>query len=405
MSGGKHKLSDRFIKTAKPKISKKTDKPYLTRYNDGHGLYLLVRPDGNKSWSFIYIINGKRREMGLGSQSRVSLSQARKKAAAIREQIGDGLNPFEERNKEKAKTFKEVAEIVIADLKPTWTNEKHVYQWERALLVQAEAMHSIPVNEISTEHVLKVLKPIWIATPETGKRLRGRIERVIDYAIARGWRLEANPARWKGHMQSLLPIRKQEKKHHPAMPYSNAPDFMRVLKERNNIPELALAFTILTAARTGETIGAKWEEIDFKNAVWTVPASRMKARRAHLVPISGAAIQILEKLFETRISDFIFPGRNPHKPISNMSMTMALRRLGFEQYSVHGFRSTFRDFAGDNTKFSREVAEAALAHRIGDAVEQAYRRGSAFEKRRKLMETWANYCFSNETSKVVRFSA
>ena len=256
-------------------------------------------------------------------------------------------------------------------------------------------LRSRPVDEIDTAAVLEVLKPLWASVPETASRLRGRIETVLDAARARGLigQHEANPARWRGHLDKLLPKRqKLTRGHHAAMPFADVPEFMARLRKRDAVAALALEFTILTAARTGEVLGARWDEIDFKQAVWTVPAARMKGGRAHRVALSGRALAVLKKLDAARTGEFVFPGQRPGKPLSGMAMEMILRRMKAEGVTVHGFRSSFRDWCGEVSTFPREVAEAALAHVAGDATERAYRRGDALEKRRALMEAWATYC-------------
>ena len=394
MASGKHKLTARKVATAIGPC----------RLSDGHGLYYVIRKGGGKSWSYVWIRKGLRREIGLGGIANVSLSEARRKAELVRQQIGAGLDPFTERDKKAAKTFGEVADILLEELRPSWSNKKHAWQWTQALEKLCAPIRSVPVNEIETAHVLKVLKPVWTKTPETGRRLRSRIERVIDYASAHGWRSGDNPARWRGHLQNILIIKKRETvKHFPAMPYVEVPSFMRELREKDNMAAKALEFTVLTAARTGETLKATWAEIDFKAALWTIPADRMKMRVEHKVPLTSSVIDLLAPLYELRLSDYLFPGQNPHRPLSDMSMTMLLRRMGHNDFTVHGFRSSFRDFAGDETTVAREVAEAALAHSIGNAIEAAYRRGDALEKRRGLMQLWEAHCAGVKSENVVRF--
>ena len=386
MARGKHKLSARFVEgVTKP-----------GHHSDGHGLYLIVRASGSKSWSFVWIKQGKRREMGLGGLSKVSLSLAREKTEHIRDQIGRELNPFAERSTIRTKTFGVVADMLLAELEKGWTSEKHGAQWRRALKVLCEPIRHKNVDEIETGDILMILKPVLATSPETGRRLRSRVERVLDYARAHNWRAGENPARWKGHLENILiSSSKKTRKHFPAMPIEELPEFMLKLRGKDSASAKALMFTILTAARTGETLGARWSEINFENKTWTVPSNRMKMRREHVVPLSLGAIRILNNLFAERQSDLIFHSKNPEKPLSNMAMSMVLRRMGLGHFTVHGFRSTFRDFAGDKTAASREVAEAALAHRVGNVVEAAYRRGSALEKRKKLMGEWGNYCSSH----------
>ena len=256
-------------------------------------------------------------------------------------------------------------------------------------------LRALPVDEIDTAAVLEILKPLWTRVPETASRLRGRIETVLDAARARGLigPNEANPARWRGHLDKLLPKRqKLTRGHHAAMPFADVPQFMASLRERDAVAALALEFAILTAARSGEVLGARWAEIDFENAIWTVPAARMKGGRMHRVPLSRRALVILKKLHAARTGEFIFPGQRSGKPLSAMAMEMILRRMKADGATVHGFRSSFRDWCGEVSTFPREVAEAALAHVAGDDTERAYRRGDALEKRRELMEAWGAYC-------------
>jgi integrase len=270
----------------------------------------------------------------------------------------------------------------------------------------AAPLRSKHVDEITTEDVLAVLQPIWREKPETASRLRGRIEAVLDAARARGFipRNEANPARWRGHLDHLLPKRgKLSRGHHAALPYAELPAFLASLREREAVAALALEFTILTAARSGEVLGARWLEIDLATKVWAVPAARMKAAREHRIPLSAAALAILEKLAEAKTGEYVFPGRSADRPLSVMAMEMVLRRMKVEGVTVHGFRSAFRDWAGNETHFAREIAEAALSHVVGDKAEQAYRRGDALEKRREMMEAWAAWCEPKSGENILRF--
>lgn len=277
MARGKHKLSARFVEN----VNK------AGHHSDGHGLYLIVRKSGSKSWSFVWIKQGRRREKGLGGLSKVSLSLAREKAQGLREHLGRGIDPFELK-KEKTKTFAEVADLLLLELSKGWTSQKHGAQWRRALKVLAAELSEKDIDQIDTQDVLSVIIPVITKLPETGRRLRSRIERTLDFATAHGWRKGANPARWKGHLENILiSTAKVSRKHFPAMPYSLVPEFMQQLQKRHSMSALALEFTILTAARTGEAIGAKWSEIDFENEIWIVPCERMKARMEHTVPLSG----------------------------------------------------------------------------------------------------------------------
>ncbi|MEN3794881.1 site-specific integrase, partial [Fulvimarina sp. MAC3] len=284
-----------------------------------------------------------------------------------------------------------------ANLSQSFRNEKHIAQWYMTLTHYAASLRDMPLEEISTDDVLAVLSPIWRTKNETASRLRGRIERVLDAAKARGLRSGENPARWRGHLELLLPKRqKLQRGHHAAMPYNAVPKFFSELQNRPALAASALELTILTAARSGEVLGATWDEIDFETRVWTVPADRMKAGRVHRVPLSDQAMKIILAMRTVQSNDHIFPGQKAGRPLSNMSMEMAMRRMNLGHLTVHGFRSSFRDWVGEETEFARELAEAALAHIVGDQTERAYRRGDALEKRRALMEAWAQFCMSNE---------
>jgi integrase len=282
---------------------------------------------------------------------------------------------------------------LLAAKAPEWRNAKHRAQWAMTLRTYAAPLWPVPVAEVDTAAVLSALQPVWQAKPETASRLRGRIEAVLDFAKAHGQREGENPARWRGHLDKLLPKRgKLTRGHHAAMAYREIPAFMARLRERDAIAALALEFTILTAARTGEALGAQWREVDFEAKVWTVPAPRMKAGREHRVLLSGQAMEILKKLAGAKTGEFIFPGQRLERPLSSMALAMVLRRLKMEGVTTHGFRSAFRDWCGEETSFPREIAEAALAHVTKDKTEAAYRRGDALQKRRALMEAWASYC-------------
>ncbi len=369
------------------------------RYADGSGLYLLVEASGAKRWCFLFRWEGKLKEMGLGGMKAragkkpVSLAEARAKARKAREILGAGRNPIVEGIEDKLiPTFGEAADRLVEDLKSQWRNEKHREQWAMTLREYAAPIRARKVDEIDTEAVLSVLKPIWQEKPETASRLRGRIERVLDAAKAKGERQGENPARWRGHLDHLLPARqKLSRGHHAAMPFDDLPAFVASLREREAVSALGLEFLILTAARSGEVLGARWDEVDIDAKVWTVPAGRMKAGKEHRVPLSARAVEILQKVKPLRDGDYVFPGQRKAKGLSIMAFEMLLRRMGAD-YTTHGFRSAFRDWAGEATNFPRDVAEQALAHAVGDATERAYRRGDALEKRRKLMDAWANYC-------------
>lgn len=382
------------------------------RHADGGGLYLDRDDAGRSRWVFMWTRGGKRREMGLGPAHKdgVSLADARVAASEAREALSKGKDPIEARDAAKrgpaiVPTFGETADAFLASLSPQWRNEKHQAQWAMTLKVYAKPLRGLPVDRIDTEAVLSVLQPLWTAKPETASRLRGRIERVLDAARAKGHRAGENPARWRGHLDHLLPKRqKLSRGHHAALPYSDLPSFVAQLREREAVAALALEFAILTAARSGEVRGARWSEIDLAAKTWTVPAGRMKAGREHRVPLSGRAIEVLEAVKPLATganlaAQYVFPGPAKGKPLSENAFAMLLKRMKAD-VTAHGFRSSFRDWAGEVSTFPREVAEAALAHTVGDATERAYRRGDALEKRRKLMEAWAGYVAPKSGSNV-----
>jgi integrase len=341
--------------------------------------------------------------MGLGSLADVSLKAAREKARAARSLMIDGTDPIDARKARKqalraesAKRipFKEAAEKYIESHKAGWKSEKHAAQWTATLTTYAyPVIGNLAVSEIETGHIVKILEPIWATTTDTASRLRGRIENVLDWAKARHYRQGENPARWKGHMENLLPAKGQVRKvrHQPAMAFSDLPGFMEELRGRAGQSARALELTILTAARTSEIVNARWDEFDLKDALWIVPDERMKAGQEHRVPLSDRAVAILKGLPRVKGSPFLFPGRTSKKSLSNMAMLELLRGM-MDGLTVHGFRSSFRDWAGENTNFAREVIEQAMAHRLKDKAEAAYRRGDALEKRRKLMQAWSRYC-------------
>jgi integrase len=389
-----HRLTD---------IAAKSGKLTPGRHSDGGGLYLSISPTGGKSWLFMWSRDGKRREMGMGGYPAVSLAKARAKAKDCRETVAENRDPIAEKKREAEPTFAECVEKFLASMETGWRNEKHRAQWRMTLGESyCASLQKKRVSTIGTDNILSVLTPVWNAKPETASRLRGRIERVLEFAKAKGWRTGDNPALWRGHLRGVLPARKSETRgHHAAMDYRQVPAFLERVRGLEAMAARALEFLILTAARSGEVLGAQWAEIDFDAAVWTVPAIRMKAKKLHRVPLSKAALAMLKPLYEARVSDFIFPGQKSAKPLSNMAMEMLLRRMKIDGATVHGFRSSFRDWAGEETHFAREVAEAALAHEVGNAVEKAYRRGDALEKRRALMEAWATYLAADVSSNVV----
>lgn len=384
-------------------VGRLSKKPGL--YNDGAGLCLRVTPPSACSWVLRYMMDRKAREMGLGRYPDISLAEARLMAAEARKLKAMGIDPIANREAVRTQgrleaarsvTFRYCAESYIAAQKPSWKNAKHADQWAATLETYAmPLMADLPVQSIDIGMVHKVLEPIWSSKTETASRLRGRIESILDWATVREFRTGDNPARWKGHLESLFPARSklQKVEHHAALPYTQMGAFMASLKAEEGNGALAMQFTILTAARTREVTEAKWKEFDLDAGVWTIPDTRMKAGREHRVPLPKAALAILRVRQKSGDkSPFVFPGSKQGKPISNMAMLQTLRRMDRDDLTVHGFRSTFRDWAAEQTAFAREVAEAALAHTIGDKVEAAYRRGDLFEKRRKLMDAWATYC-------------
>ncbi len=378
-------------------------------YADGLGLYLQVSKTGTKSWIFRFRLPGmvtrhgkpKSAEMGLGTLDTISLADARRRAADARTQVLDGINPIEARRTAKlaqarssgVKLFSDVAAAFIAANRDEWRNAKHAGQWENTLSRYAyPKIGALPVHVIATGHINDVLQPIWNAKRETAIRLRGRIEKILDRATALGYRTGPNPAHWRGNLDHILPKDKRRSriKHHPALPYAEIGSFLTKLRAQEGTAARALEFGILTAARTGEVIGMQWAEVDLVGGVWTVPAKRMKGAREHRVPLSPAAAQLLRDLPQG--TAYVFPGRKQDKPLSNMAMLQLLERMGRGDLTVHGFRSTFRDWTAEQTSFPREVCEMALAHAIEDKTEAAYRRGDLFEKRLRLMTEWAKHC-------------
>ncbi len=392
------------------------------RYADGGNLYLFVRPSGARTWTFRFKLpGGKAREMSLGVEPDVTLAEAREKARDARRLLEAGKDPLDDRANTKREaagqdtTFKEAAARYIRAHEDSWRNAKHRAQWSSTLATYADpTLGALPVGKVATGNVVAVLEPIWRLTPETASRLRGRIEAVLDYATALGWRAGENPARWKGHLANLLPKRSKldAVQHHAAMPWGECPAFMRELAGQGGTAALALRFAILTAARTSEVIDATWGEISLDRRIWTVPASRMKAAKEHRVPLSKSALAVLEVLHtpDVKPGNPIFPGSTHGRPrkitqavtkaahsvatargLSNMAMAALMRRMKRGDLTVHGFRSSFRDWAAETNPAPREVAEEALAHTLKDKVEAAYRRGDLLERRTKLMEDWAAF--------------
>lgn len=387
------------------------------RYGDGGGLWLYAGPNvsatSGKSWVFRWTPpGGKRQEMGLGQYPTVTLAAARTRARECREAVADGRNPLAEKKavaaQEKPKTFGDAADEFIAIAKKGFRNPKHGAQWDMTLGdAYCKSIRKKPVADISTEDVLKILTPIWTVKNETAARLRARIERVLNYARTKGWRVPGeNPAAWRGNLENTLPKRmKLQRGHHAAMPYADVGALVKRLRASDAMAARALELTILCASRSGEVLGAVWSEFDLDDKkVWAIPSKRMKAGKDHRVPLSKQAVTLLTNLREATTGDYVFPGERPKKPLSSMAMTMLLRRLKHDDLTVHGFRSSFRDFCGDETTFAREIAETALAHKVGDATEQAYRRSSALEKRRELMQLWADFLDEKKTDNVVPMS-
>jgi integrase len=399
------KLSSAAVKNA--------NKPGM--YGDGGGLWLHVGPNAldednkptktGKSWIFRFMLDGKAREMGLGPLYTIGLSEARDLAQECRKQVLGGIDPLEVKHAKrkarkleaaKAITFKDCAGKYIAANKAGWRNAKHAGQWEATLKAYVyPIIGPLAVGEIDTGHVTKILTPIWTTKTETASRVRGRIEQVLDYATTHGWRGGENPARWRGHLENVLPKKSKVAKveHHAALPWREIGAFTKTLKAENGTAALALQFAILTAARTGEVIGARWSEIDLQQKVWTVPAERMKAEREHRVPLTEDAVAILTeaKKIPQENTDYVFPGGKKDKPLSNMAMLVLLKRMKRGDLTAHGFRSTFRDWAAE-TGQPNDIAEAALAHTLGSKTAIAYQRGDMLDRRRKLMESWAEWC-------------
>ena len=377
------------------------------RMGDGGGLALHIDQRGNKAWRFRYTRpSGGVTEIGLGSYPAVSLGEARKLGAEHRAHIAAGRDPKTERDRQSANqipTFADALEQFLALNESEWRNAKHRQQWRNSLHQHATCLLQRQVDNIALEDVLSVLRPIWGKKAETASRVRGRIERILAFSIVRGWRTGPNPATWRGNLDAVLPKpSKLVRGHHAALPWREMPDLMGKLRECEGVGALALRFIILTAARTGEALGATWAEIDTENAVWTVPADRMKAGRQHRVPLCGEAVDVLEALQGAGAGEIIFPGQNRHRPLSGMAPTMQLRRLEMGHVTVHGMRSSFRDWCGDATGFPREVAEGCLAHNVGNAVERAYRRGDALDQRRALLNAWGAFCAGSAGENVVK---
>jgi integrase len=370
---------------------------------DGGGLYLQVTPGGGRSWFYRYSLYNKEHRVGLGSALAVPLKLARQLAGQARQLRAQGIDPLaqkrERRNAHliesaKSVSFQDCAEQYILAHEHGWKNPKHRQQWRSTLSQYVyPTIGGLSVESVDTSLILKCLEPIWRGRTETASRIRGRVESVLDYAKARGYRNGDNPARWRGHLQSLLPQPSKINgvEHHAALPYAEISTFMADLRRRGSTSARCLEFLILTAARTGEVIGATWDEIDPRSRVWTIPANRMKGGREHRIPLSDRAAEIVRIMQSRRENDFVFAGMRGGG-LSNMSLLAMLRTMG-RSVTAHGFRSTFRDWASECTSFQNEVCEAALAHVVSDKTEAAYRRGDLFEKRRRLMDAWSAYCW------------
>lgn len=368
-------------------------------YADGNGLYLQVARTGTKTWVYRFKLNGRRRDMGLGSVRDVTLAKARDLADQARKLVRDGVDPIEARKtagepEAAPVTFREAAEQYITAMSPGWRNPKHRQQWGNTLATYVYPVAGdVPVDAVSTDHVLAILTPIWPVKTETASRVRGRIEAILDWARAKGLREGENPARWRGHMDQLLPAKTKVARvvGHASLDYRDMGEFWPRLQASDGIGARALEFAILTAGRTGEVLGARWDEIDMSGAVWAIPGERMKAGHPHRVPLSVPALALLRKMAAIRTGEYVFPGARRGQPLSNMAMKAALRRMERGDLTPHGFRATFRTWAAECTSAPHEVCEAALAHTQGDKVVAAYQRGDLFDKRRRLMDQWAEY--------------
>jgi integrase len=376
-------------------------------YSDGGGLYLQVSKTLSKSWLLIYKKSGKKFEMGLGSLSVTSLAEAREKAHEYQKLLASGVDPLAEKRKQEKErllinatsmTFKQCADAYINIHRHGLKNKKHIQQWENTLEQYCHPIIGhLAIADVDTRLITKCLEPIWITKNETASRLRGRIEQVLSWATVSGYRTGDNPARWRGHLDKILPkpSKVQITKHHPALPYSEIGSFMKQLKQQEGTAARCLEFTILTATRTNETIGAKWNEIDFGAKVWTIPSDRMKAKKEHRIPLPDLCVELLRTMQTTRLNDYIFPGQR--NGLSNMAMLKLLERMDRKDITVHGFRSTFRDWAAETTDYPGETVEMCLAHTIKNQAEAAYRRGDLLEKRLCLMTDWAKFCITTHT--------
>ena len=373
------------------------------KYADGNGLYLQVSKSGSKSWLFRFMMDGKSREMGLGSINTVPLAKARIKALECKKLLREGIDPISDRfdrlNKTKADnrdvfTFKKCAEDYLKAHSASWGSLRHAEIWHSSIKRYADpVLGSMPVNIIERSHIMRVLDPIWREKTETAKKLRGRIESVLDWATVQDYRKGENPARWRGHLDKLLPKPSElhKVKHFAALPYPEINKFMDQLREREALSALALRLIILTSTRSGEVRGAIWSEFDLEKATWTIPAERMKAKKEHIIPLCKEALSIVQSLPRMAGNDLLFAGSRSGKPLSDVVFKKLMERMGIKGITTHGFRSTFRDWAAEQTAFPREVIEAALAHQLKDKAEAAYFRSNLLDKRRELMNKWADY--------------
>lgn len=368
------------------------------KYSDGNGVFLLVKKSGAKSWVFRYQINKRRRDLGLGSYPDVSLQEARQKAVDLKRQIKDGYDPLLQRHKQLSISFQEAGKKLIESKKTEWKNAKHAKQWTSTLQTYVYPfMGELDVRNIEVSDVVNVLNRIWQEKPETASRIRGRIEATLDYSSALKFRTGDNPARWKGNLDHILPKHNKIKtqKHHEALDYNKMSEFMKLLSKREGVSARALEFNILTATRSGETRGAVWQEIDFEKKLWIIPAVRMKAEKEHRIPLCNKAMSILEQMKKISTCDYIFESQTKKGcMLSDMTLTSVLKRMKYNDITVHGFRSTFRDWAGETTPFPREIIEHALAHQLKDKAEAAYARGTLLNKRKNLMNEWEKFIYS-----------
>lgn len=409
MRGPTNRLTDAKIESALKQARKNIESGQrkTVLLGDGGGLTLQITKSGTASWLHRYMINGKARALGLGSYPAISLKKARELIISSRCQIAEGKDPLIEKQlalatarvaAAKSKYFDECAATYIEDHEAEWKNNKHAQQWRNTLRDYAHPIIGrTPIADVTTAEIIRILKPIWQKKNETASRLRGRIESILDWATAHDLRSGDNPARWKGHLEHLLAKSTPEQRaetHHAAMPYADLPDFIKRLDEQEGMARWALEFLILTATRTSEVINAEWSEIDFDRKLWTIPAIRMKAGKEHRVPLVKRSLDILDTVKPFSHERYVFTAGKKDLPLSNMAMVMLLRRMKIEDITVHGFRSTFRDYIAAETLHDYHTAEAALAHKLKDKVAAAYARTDLFDKRFKMMQDWSNFCAS-----------